>query len=102
MLLILLCTTHLRESNVFSFFNQNWWCKEEDREPAHPTTGHSNSLGKMDMSMILLVAFWLPGYVSQTDGDHQRHIAFVALTMLVAVRAREREGTKPAWPDHER
>ena len=54
------------------------------------------------MSMMLFVAFWLPRYVSQEDGDHQRHIAFVALTLLGAGRVREREGTKPAGPDHKR
>ena len=57
---ILLCTTHLRESNVFSFFNQNWCCKEEDREPAHPTTCHSKYLGTIgyvdDFACRILVA----------------------------------------------
>ena len=50
------------------------------------------------MSMILLVAFWLPRYVNQEDGDHQRHIVVVAQTLLGAGRVRRREGTKPVGP----
>ena len=77
MALRLLCTTHCREGNVFSFLTRiEFWRKQEERTCSWMKTAQSRSsahhVEEQEMSMIVRGICWELECANRKDGDHQQ------------------------------